>query len=94
VYGAQYLLEALFEAGLEDDALALMTRDDMRSWLNMLEAGSTITAEAWDIRLKPNEDWNHAWGAVPANIVPRYVLGVRPLEAGFGTLLVRPQVGR
>jgi len=93
VYGAQYLLEALFEAGLEDEALSLLTRDDTRSWLNMLRSGSTITMEAWDIRLKPNLDWNHAWGAVPANIVPRYVLGVRPLTSGFKTILIRPQVG-
>jgi hypothetical protein len=93
VYGAQYLLEALFESGREDQALTLLTRDDTRSWLNMLRAGSTITTEAWDIRLKPNQDWNHAWGAAPANIIPRYVLGVRPLEPGFGRILIRPQVG-
>ncbi len=93
VYGAQYLLEALFEAGLDDDAIHLMTRDEPRSWLNMLRAGSTITMEAWDIKYKPNLDWNHAWGAAPANIIPRYVLGVRPLAPGFGRVLIRPQVG-
>ncbi len=93
VYGAQYLLEALFEAGLEDAAIGLMTRDDPRGWVNMMRAGSPITLEAWDIKYKPNLDWNHAWGAVPANILPRYVLGVRPVEAGFGKMLIRPQVG-
>jgi hypothetical protein len=93
VYGAQYLLEALFEAGLEEDALELMTRDEPRGWLNMVKSGSTVTLEAWDIRYKPNLDWNHAWGAVPVNILPRYVMGVRPLEPGFGKILIRPQVG-
>jgi hypothetical protein len=93
VYGAQYLLEALFEAGLEDVAIGLMTRDEPRGWVNMMRAGSTIALEAWDIKYKPNLDWNHAWGAAPANILPRYVLGVRPLEAGFGRVLIRPQVG-
>ena len=93
VYGAQYLLEALFAAGLDDEALALMARDDTRSWANMMRAGSTITMEAWDSQLKPNLDWNHAWGAAPANIVPRFVLGVRPLTPGFKTILIRPQVG-
>ncbi|MDD4101325.1 MAG: family 78 glycoside hydrolase catalytic domain [Kiritimatiellae bacterium] len=92
VYGAQYLLEALYEAGLEEYALQLMTRDDPRGWVNMMRSGSTITLEAWDIKFKPNLDWNHAWGAVPANILPRYVMGVRPLEAGFGKILIRPQV--
>lgn len=93
VYGAQYLLEALFSAGLEDEALTLMSRDDVRSWVNMMRAGSTITLEAWDSRFKPNLDWNHAWGAVPANILPRYVLGVRPYTPGFGKILIRPQPG-
>jgi hypothetical protein len=93
VYGAQYLLEALFEAGLDDEAIGLMTRDETRGWLNMMRAGSTITMEAWDAKYKPNLDWNHAWGAAPANIIPRYVLGVRPLEPGFGRARVRPQAG-
>lgn len=93
VYGAQYLLEALFQAGLADEALTLMTRDDTRSWMNMLRTGATMTTEAWDIRLKPNQDWNHAWGAVPANIIPRYVLGVRPLLPGFAKVLISPQLG-
>jgi len=93
VYGAQYLLEALFEADQDDTAIHLMTRDELRSWVNMMKAGSTITMEAWDIMVKPNLDWNHAWGAVPANIIPRFVMGVRPIEPGFGKILIRPQVG-
>jgi hypothetical protein len=39
-------------------------------------------------------DWNHAWGAAPANIIPRYILGLRPLEAGFGRVLIQPQLGQ
>ena len=93
VYGAQYLLEALFEADLENEAIKLMTRDEPRGWVNMMNSGSTVALEAWDIKYKPNLDWNHAWGAAPANILPRYVLGVRPLEPGFGKILIKPQVG-
>lgn len=93
VYGSQYLLEALFEAGLDEQALALLTRSDTRGWLNMMRSGSTISLEAWDFKLKPNLDWNHAWGAAPANILPRFVLGVRPLAPGFGKVLIRPQAG-
>ena len=93
VYGAQYLLEALFKSGMEDYAIYLMTRDDIRSWMNMINAGSTVTLEAWDIMLKPNLDWNHAWGAVPGNIIPRYVLGVKPRTSGFKEIWLRPQVG-
>ena len=59
----------------------------------MLEVGSTISMEAWDLKYKNNLDWNHAWGAAPANIIPRFLLGVRPLEPGFGKVLIMPQPG-
>jgi hypothetical protein len=92
VYGAQFLLEALFKAGEGDYAMGLMTSRDTRSWLNMMEkVGSSITMEAWDPSLKPNLDWNHAWGAAPANIIPRYVAGIEPLEPGFKRFRVNPQ---
>jgi hypothetical protein len=45
----------------------------------------------WDNKYKPNQDWNHAWGAAPANILPRYIVGVRPLEAGWSKILIQPQ---
>ncbi len=93
VYAAQYLLEALFIAGEADHAIGLMTAQTDRSWHNMLRQGATITWEAWDNRFKPNQDWNHAWGAAPANIIPRYVLGVRPLTPGYSKVLIAPQPG-
>jgi alpha-L-rhamnosidase len=93
VYGAQYLLDGLFEAGLADYAIGLMTRPDKRGWIHMMDLGSTVTLEAWDPVYKPNLDWNHAWGAAPANIIARHVLGVEPLEPGFAKVLLRPQPG-
>ena len=93
IYGAQYLLEGLFKSGMEDYALWLMKSSDLRGWVNMTNSGSTITTEAWDITLKPDLDWNHARGAVPVNILPRYVLGVKPRLAGFKEIWIRPQVG-
>jgi hypothetical protein len=92
-YAAQYLLEALFENGESDYAISLMQSDDIRSWRNMMKVGATITMEAWDAKFKPNLDWNHAWGAAPANIIPRYVLGVRPIAPGFAKVLVQPNPG-
>ena len=59
----------------------------------MIESGSTMTWEAWDAQFKKNLTWNHAWGAAPANILSRYVLGVRPLEPGYRKILVAPQTG-
>lgn len=93
VYGAQYLLEALYLNAEDQCALELMTARHDRSWWNMIQLGSTITLEAWDLKYKNNLDWNHAWGAAPANIITRFLLGVRPIEPGFAKVLIRPQPG-
>ena len=91
VYGAQHLLDGLYKAGAADYALSLMTSDSKRSWLNMIKVGSTMTTEAWDEEFKPNLTWNHAWGSAPANIIPRRLMGIEPLEAGFKRFSIVPQ---
>ncbi len=93
VYAAQYLMEGLFEYGQSAAAVDLITAPGDRSWRHMVESGTTISWEAWDLKYKPNQDWNHAWGAAPANLLPRYVLGVQPLAPGWKQARVRPQVG-
>ena len=93
VYGAQYLLEGLFENDEDATALALITAPGDRSWRHMVESGTTITWEAWDQRYKPNQDWNHAWGAAPANLLSRCVLGAQPLTPGWGRAIIRPHTG-
>ncbi|OHX64491.1 alpha-L-rhamnosidase-related protein [Flammeovirga pacifica] len=92
VYGAQYLLEALYAAGEEDYALSLMTGTSDRSWYNMIKIGSTITLEAWDMKYKTNSDWNHAWGAAPANIIPKEMWGIKPTKPGFEMVEINPQM--
>ncbi len=94
VYGAQYLMEALYNAGEADYALELMTATHDRSWYNMIKAGSTISLEAWDMKYKPNADWNHAWGAAPANIIPRGLWGIQAQTPGFGIVSIKPQMGK
>jgi hypothetical protein len=93
VYAAQYLLEGLFEYGADEAAVALITADGDRSWQTMVERDATITWEAWGEEFKPNLDWNHAWGAAPANLLPRFVLGVRPLLPGWKRAVIRPCPG-
>lgn len=91
VYGAQFLLEALYRAGEDAAALDLMTNSSERSWPHMIyNLGTTITLEAWDAKYKPNLDWNHAWGAAPANIIPRFIVGVEPIEPGFSKFRIKP----
>lgn len=92
VYGSQFLMDALYEADEADYALAMLTKTDDRGWYNMIRAGSTISLEAWDNKYKPNQDWNHAWGAAPANIIPRKLMGVEPIEPGFEKIRIKPQI--
>jgi hypothetical protein len=94
VYGAQFLMEAVYNGGDADYALELMTATHDRSWYNMIKVGSTISMEAWDMKYKPNSDWNHAWGAAPANIIPRYLWGIQPKTPGFEVVQIKPQMGK
>lgn len=93
VYGAQFLLDALYNANEAEYGLQLLTSTDNRSWYNMLRSGSTMTTEAWDTDYKNNQDWNHAWGAAPANIIVRKLMGVEPLSPAFETIQIKPQPG-
>ena len=94
VYGSQYLMDALYNAGEADYALSMMTDTSDRSWYNMIRIGSTITLEAWDLKYKNNLDWNHAWGAVPANAIPRGLWGIQPKTAGYKIAVIKPQMGK
>lgn len=93
VYAAQYLLESLLINDAGEKALALITAPNDRSWKHMFESGTTITWEAWDQKYKPNQDWNHAWGAAPANLLPRFILGAQPLVPGWSRAVIRPNPG-
>ncbi len=93
VYGAQYLLEGLCSAGEAEYALRLMTDEGDRGWLQMMDVmGSGMTTEAWSNEVKPNQDWSHAWGTAPLNIVPRGLFGIRATEPGYKRFNFIPQI--
>jgi hypothetical protein len=93
VYFAQYLLEAFVAAGRADLAIKAMASTGERSWKGMIDFGSTVAMEAWNVKAKPNLDLNHAWGAAPLNVISRCILGVTPLEPGFAKIGVKPETG-
>ncbi|MDR1518427.1 MAG: alpha-L-rhamnosidase [Dysgonamonadaceae bacterium] len=93
VYGAQFLMDALYDYGNENYGLQLLASTEERSWYNMVRQGSTISMEAWDNKFKPNQDWNHAWGAVPANTIARKLMGIEPYSPGFEKISIKPQPG-
>ncbi len=92
-YGAPYLMDALFALGGAEHALALLTSEDSRSWMNMIRIGSTMTTEAWDMRYKRNLTWNHAWGASPAHTITRRIMGIVPVEPAFQKIRIQPRPG-
>jgi hypothetical protein len=91
-----YVTSGLFQSGLALDALAGI-RD---YWGFMLANGATT---CWDV-CDPKR-WDkyendlfayskcHGWSAGPAAMLPRYVLGVEPAEAGFKRVRVKPSLG-
>jgi hypothetical protein len=91
VYGSQFLMDAVYDGNNASYGLELLSSTAERSWYNMIRVGSTITLEAWDNKYKPNQDWNHAWGAAPANIIPRKLMGIEPMEPGFRKIRIKPQ---
>lgn len=93
VYGAQFLLEALYKAKRGNTALNYLVSTSERSWVNMMREGATISMEAWGNKFKPNQDWNHAWGAAPANIVPFKLVGYYPITPGGEIIEIYPQIG-
>ena len=94
VYGSQFLMDGLYEAGEADYALHSSRPDAERSWYNMIRVGSTISLEAWDDKYKPNQDWNHAWGADPSQHHPAQADGRRTDRTGFFAHRNPPAAGR
>lgn len=95
VYGAQFLLEALYRGGQPDAALAMMTSRGEQSWLTMLDRwDATIVMEAWNPMLKPNTTFSHAWGTAPVNLIASRIAGVTITEPGARRLHIAPQPGR
>lgn len=91
-YGGNYLLESLYKAGEAEYALQLLSSTDERHWGYWIyELGSTMALEAWDKKYKSNLDWNHPWGTAPANIIPRKLMGIEPLEPGYRKVRIKPQ---
>ena len=89
-----WLIEALFLGGQVDAALDIMTSRRPASWLSMMETwGATQTMEAWSPTVKSNTTFSHPWASGPANLIPRYVLGVSVTAPGAAEVEVSPQPG-
>jgi alpha-L-rhamnosidase len=88
-------LQALFETGATADALGLIRA----VWGPMVAAGSNYSGAVWESMttdaapLDASVSLAHGWSAAPTGSLSKYVLGVRPVGAGFSTWLFKPQPG-
>jgi alpha-L-rhamnosidase len=73
------LFDALRQAGVDD-------RIDWTPWQDMLAANLTTWAED-TVSLRSD---CHAWGSVPLQHFPRYILGVSPAAPGFAAATIDP----
>ena len=88
VYSGHFLLNVLFNHGLNIEALQYLTDYHPRSWTAMLHDDETVSTEVWNSSLKPDMDWTHAWGATPGHHIIRNIVGVTGLTPGYGEILV------
>ena len=98
IYGAFFLLDALYHAGFGAYATALMADDDLtpgiHSFASSLYNGRvTIAPEAWNVNEKGNMTFSHPWGSAPASMIVRGMFGIVPTRPGFRQFEVRPQMG-
>ncbi len=98
IYGAFFLLDALYHAGFGAYATALLADDDLtpgiHSFASSLYNGKvTIAPEAWNVNEKANMTFSHPWGSAPASMIVRGMFGIRPTRPGFHKFEVRPQIG-
>jgi alpha-L-rhamnosidase len=86
---------ARFEAGDADGALSLIRT----VWGHMRQGQPFYSGGTWE-RMTPDAvpdsiatSLAHGWGSGPTSALSKYVLGVRPIQAGYQTWLLEPQPG-
>ena len=98
IYGAFFLLDALYHAGFGIYATALLADGNLTPGLHLFASALyngkvTIAPEAWNVDEKANMTFSHPWGSAPASMIVRGMFGIRPTRPGFRNFEVRPQVG-
>ncbi len=94
LYGAQFLLDVLFRYKRPDEAISMLLSKGNKSWLKMIDNGATITHEVWPDNAKDYpQSCAHSWGSSPANIIVRYIFGLRPTLPGWRKFAFNPQPG-
>lgn len=91
-YMEKYVLEAMFQMGYEDEALA---RHKKRFGYMVSHPGFTTLFEGWGIGGEGfgGGTVNHAWSGGGLTVLSQYLCGVWPLQPGYKIFQVLPQPG-
>ncbi|MBQ0073281.1 MAG: family 78 glycoside hydrolase catalytic domain [Prevotella sp.] len=100
--GTGILMETLTECGMTDLAYRLLLQRENPSWLYSIDQGATTIWERWDSYTLADgfnkHEWNmnsfnhYSYGAV-AGWFYSTILGIRPAEPGFQSILLTPHFG-
>jgi len=89
----RYMLDMLSEYGYEDDAYALMTREEYPSFGFMIQQEATTIWERFELKKQPGmNSHNHPMYGAADSWLYTSVLGIRPTGAGFETLMIAPKI--
>nr|WP_320133028.1 alpha-L-rhamnosidase C-terminal domain-containing protein [uncultured Holophaga sp.] len=95
-FASNWELLARLEQGDTSGALDLINK----LWGRMVASGNYSSGATWEsldastgYPVDDNISLAHAWASGPTAALSKYVLGVRPVTAGYSTWLVRPQMG-
>ena len=83
-YYSFYVFEALLRSGMADEYI-----ENLDLWQEMLAMGLTTTPE----EPEPTRSDSHAWSAHPNYGLLATVLGIRPAEPGFRSVIIKPELG-
>ncbi|MBQ3504605.1 MAG: family 78 glycoside hydrolase catalytic domain [Oscillospiraceae bacterium] len=103
-FATEHILPLLADNGEEKLAFDLLLDERCGGWMYQVKAGATTTWERWDALLpdgtvnesKMSSDnmvsFNHySFGSV-GKFYYQYILGIQPLEPGFGKILIHPRI--
>ena len=88
-YMEKYILESLFQQGYARLGLERMKK----RYREMVYHAYTTLWEDWRIGGAGGGSINHGWAGGPLTLLSQYVAGVQPLEAGWKTFIIKPQLG-
>lgn len=94
-FASGFDVHAHFEAGDAAGALNLIRT----LWGAMRPSQPSYSGVTWEALApngtpqSPSTSLAHAWSSGPTSALSKYVLGVRPVEPGYKTWLIEPQIG-